>query len=479
MLKQSSIRIKKVLAILLIVLFVVSITAATVSAETQARTGQTAVSINYKPVYKQGDPKQGDPGNGIGGFDLKYAADRTFVFDYDGSGKLDHLVLYRPGTGIIWILKNSHGNFSPVYQPGDLGNGIGGFDLKSAADRAFAFDYDGSGKLDHLVLYRPGTGTVWILKNSHGNFSPVYQQGDPGNGIGGFDLKSTADRIFAFDYDGSGKLDHLALYRPGTGTIWILKNSHGNFSPVYNQGDPGNGIGGFDLKSAADRAFAFDYDGSGKLDHLALYRPGTGTIWILKNSHGSFSPVYNQGDPGNGIGGYDLKSTADRVFAFDYNSTGKPDHLVLYRPDTGTIWILEKTIITNPGTPLTLTSIANQMGTFQSNGCTDLTNTPCANQMQQALTHDLADLGSTEITTLTYCPPNNLNLVAQIHWKHRIANILGNPGNVNFVEDTFTINYNGDPATAQICAALPQHFGNACMTSEEIITAIGVAIAAV
>ncbi len=113
-------------------------------------------------------------------------------------------------------------------------------------------------------------------------FAPVYAQGDPGSGIGGFDLKSPADRAFAFDYDGSGKLDHLALYRPGTGTIWILKNSGGSFTPVYAQGDPGSGIGGFDLKSPADRAFAFDYDGSGKLDHLALYRPATGTIWILE-----------------------------------------------------------------------------------------------------------------------------------------------------------------------------------------------------
>ncbi|MBI3447190.1 MAG: hypothetical protein HY055_17935, partial [Magnetospirillum sp.] len=44
-----------------------------------------------------------------------------------------------------------------------------------------------------------------------------------GNGIGGYDLKSPADRIFAFDYDHSGKTDCLSLYRPGTGTIWILK----------------------------------------------------------------------------------------------------------------------------------------------------------------------------------------------------------------------------------------------------------------
>ncbi|KVO93856.1 hypothetical protein WL01_25975 [Burkholderia ubonensis] len=293
------------------------------------------LASTYTPVFAQGDP-----GNGIGGYDLKSPADHAFAFDYDSSGKLDHLALYRPGTGTIWILKNTHGEFAPVYHQGDPGSGIGGYDLKSPADQAFPFDYDGSGKLDHLVLYRPGTGTIWILKNTQGAFAPVYHQGDPGNGIGGYDLKSPADRAFAFDYDSSGKLDHLALYRPGTGTIWILKNTHGEFAPVYRQGDPGSGIGGYDLKSPADQAFPFDYDGSGKLDHLVLYRPGTGTIWILKNTQGAFAPVYHQGDPGNGIGGYDLKSPADRVFAFDYDSRGKLDHLALYRPGTGTIWIL-------------------------------------------------------------------------------------------------------------------------------------------
>ena len=291
----------------------------------------------FTPVYHQGDP-----GNGIGGYDLKSPADRAFAFDYDSSGKLDHIVLYRPGTGTMWILKNSGGNFSPVYHQGDPGNGIGGYDLKSPADRAFAFDYDGSGKLDHIALYRPGTGTMWILKNSGGNFTPVYQQGDPGNGIGGYDLKSPADRAFAYDYDSSGKQDHMALYRPGTGTMWILKNSGGNFSPVYHQGDPGNGIGGYDLKSSADLAMAFDYDGSGKQDHIALYRPGTGTMWILKNSGGNFSPVYNQGDPGNGIGGYDLRSAADLAFAYDYEGSGQTDYMTLYRPGTGTMWILKK-----------------------------------------------------------------------------------------------------------------------------------------
>jgi hypothetical protein len=242
----------------------------------------------------------------------------------------------------MWILRNNAGAFSPVYAQGSPGNGIGGYDLKSPTDRAFAFDYDSSGKLDHLALYRPGTGTMWILKNNGGVFSPVYAQGDPGNGIGGYDLKSPADRAFAFDYNSSGKLDHLALYRPGTGTIWILKNTGGVFSAVYAQGDPGNGIGGYDLKSSADQVFAYDYDGSGKLDHLVLYRPGTGTVWILKNSGGAFSAVYAQGDPGRGIGGYDLASGADRGFPFDYSSTAKQNYLTFYRPGTGTIWILRR-----------------------------------------------------------------------------------------------------------------------------------------
>ena len=293
---------------------------------------------SFTPVYKQGPDDL--KGIGIGGYNLKSTADHAFAFDYDHSGKLGHLVFYRPGTGSVWIVHNKDGNFEPVYHQGDPGRGIGGYDLKSTTDRAFAFDYDHSGKLDHLVFYRPGTGTMWILRNDNGKFSPVYSMGAPGLGIGNYNLKSAADLAFAFDYDHSGKQDHLALYRPGTGTIWILRNDKGKFSAIYKQGDPGTGIGGYDLKSSADRAFAFDYDHSGKLDHLVFYRPGTGSISILRNDYGNFSPVYRQSDPGIGIAGYDLKSTDDQLFAFDYNHDHKADHLVLYRPGTGSICIL-------------------------------------------------------------------------------------------------------------------------------------------
>jgi transposase-like protein len=76
--------------------------------------------------------------------------------------------------------------------------------------------------------------------------------------------------------------DHWPTSWPSrTGTIWILKNTAGAWSPVYQQGDPGNGIGGYDLKYAADRAFALDCSAYGRVDYLALYRPGTGTMWVL------------------------------------------------------------------------------------------------------------------------------------------------------------------------------------------------------
>jgi hypothetical protein len=294
------------------------------------------LSVTHVPVYAQAHG-----GSGIGGWDLQSTSDLAFAFDYEKTGRLDHLVLYRPGHGAIFILKNTVEAFTPVYAQPHGGNGIGTWDLQSPADRAFAFDYEHSSKTDHLVLYRPGHGAIFILKNTGGKFTPVYAQAHGGSGIGGWDLQSPLDQAFAFDYDHSGKLDHLVLFRPGHGAIFILKNTGGKFAPVYAQGHGGAGIGGWDLQSSVDRAFAFDYDHSGKLDHLVLYRPGHGAIFILKNTGGKFSPVYAQAHGGNGIGQWDLQSSADQAFAVDYDHSGKLDHLVLYRPGHGAIFILK------------------------------------------------------------------------------------------------------------------------------------------
>ncbi len=278
-------------------------------------------------------------GLGIGGYDVRSTADLAIAFDYNSSGYADHILFYRPGTGVVYILSNSNAgvansvpNFSPVFASG---NGIGGYDLRSTADRIIAFDYDGSGKKDHLVCYRPGQGVIYIIGNTGGLFSPVYTSGGAnGSGIGGYPLTSAADQIIPFDYDGSGISNYLLLYGPGNSTVSIVKNTSGTFTPVFASS---SGIGDFDLKSSADRIIAFDYYGYGAADHLVLYRPGSGTVWIVEQTNGNFTPILTSG---TGIGSWDLQSTSDVMFAYDYNGTGHNDHLVAYRPGTGSIRII-------------------------------------------------------------------------------------------------------------------------------------------
>jgi len=276
---------------------------------------------------------------GIGGYDLLSPADLSFAYDYTGSGNANYMVFYRPGTGIIYIIQNSNGNFSPVWQSN---NGIGGYDLMSTADRIVPFDYLGTGKANFLLCYRPGTGIVQIIANTPAGWLPVFKQT---NGIGGYDLLSTADRIVPFDYTGTGVANYLICYRPGTGIVWIVTHIPLGFIPVYQAFD---GIGWYDLKSPNDRIVPFDAMGTGVSDHLLLYRPGEVEIYIVENNNGVFSPTYQS--PGIGIAGFDLKSTNDVLLPFDYEHSGTADYILAYRPGSGVAYIISwnfNTVVTS------------------------------------------------------------------------------------------------------------------------------------
>jgi hypothetical protein len=166
-------------------------------------------------------------------------------------------------------------------------SGIEGYDLMSPADQVLAFDYTHSGDLDHLVLYRPGNGVIRILKHTDNGFERVYphEKNSPGTPIGGCDLLDPNDRIIAFDYSQTGKLDHLVFYRPGHGFIRILEHTNNGFVRVYPSEDNslGTPVGDCDLLDPNDRIIAFDYSQTGKQDHLVVYRPGHGFISILKH----------------------------------------------------------------------------------------------------------------------------------------------------------------------------------------------------
>lgn len=280
-------------------------------------------------------------------WELKDRADRVFAFDFDCSGKLDHFVFYRPGAGKISIMRNNQGVLETVWASN---TGLPKLDLMNAADRGLAFDLWGTGRLDHLVFYRPGWMCVWgrppFVDPRSDRLMPLYFSKKFGN----YYLEVPAGEMFAFDYDGSGRMDHLVLYRPGTGRVVIAKKSPADivsFDAVFNSGNQGNrGIGGYDVASGGDLGLAFDCDGSGRTDHLVFYRPSRGAIYVFKsNDNKSFNPPIhkrNEGDPGRGIADYDLKSPADRMIAFDYNGTGQLDHLFIYRPGTGQLSVVKK-----------------------------------------------------------------------------------------------------------------------------------------
>jgi len=137
--------------------------------------------------------------------------------------------------------------------------------------------------MDHVALYRPGDAVFSVVKNDKGTFTSVWTS--PGQGLGHYNLADHRDTAFAYDWAHTGRRNHIALYRPGTGTFWVVaRDGDDGWKPVFHKGDPGDGVGGFDLMSYDDKVFAFDYGGEGKMVHLVVYRKnGTGTIWILKH----------------------------------------------------------------------------------------------------------------------------------------------------------------------------------------------------
>ena len=320
--------------------------------------------------------------NGIAGYDLLSEADQVLAFDHDGDGK-DELFLYRPGRGAASVARsNGDGSFTSDYFVADhptnwaaAPNGIPGFGLGASVDQVLAFDHNGDGK-DDLFLHRPGFDAARVVRsNGGGSFTPVFgpdvNGADEPNGLAGNNLRSEADTVLVFDYNGDGK-DDLFLYRPGHGAVWVARaNGNGTFYPVYavwaNGTAPPNGIAGYDFLSAADRALAFDYNGDGN-DDLLFYRPGRGAVSVVRsNGDDTFTPIYVVGDNGdaapNGIAGYDFLSTADTALAFDYDGDGDDD-LLLSRPGRGAVSIVRS----NGDGTFTPISVVGDNGIEASNG---------------------------------------------------------------------------------------------------------------
>lgn len=172
--------------------------------------------------------------------------------DYDGDG-LDDFAVWRPETGVWYILQSSAGYnsiYAESYQWGKLG------------DIPVQADYDGDGKAD-VAVFRSTQNRWYILQSSNNKVVSVDfgQSGD--------------DLLVPDDYTGDGKAD-LAVYRNGN---WIIRRSDDNKTEVQQFGLRG------------DKPVPADYDGDGKTD-LAVYRNG---IWYILDSSTKQFHAFNYG----------------------------------------------------------------------------------------------------------------------------------------------------------------------------------------
>lgn len=322
-------------------------------------TAGAGAAPNFVTVYQTSSGIGAAPNN----YNLADSRDRIVPYDLDGTGKQDYIICYRPGTGNFWIFKNNNGTFTNVFRSASgIGTGSGNYNLTDSRDVIVPFDYYGTGRATQLLCYRPGTGICWVMNNSAGvgatpNYAPVYQTWSGiGTGVNegdNYNLTDNRDIILPADLHGNGIKNGLLCYRPGTGIIYGFDrypttNGFGDYFYSHVGLWDNSGSLHYDLSSSSDRVIPYDYSSNGLTNNVVCYRPGNGICWMFTGypQFGGYGQVVYNATNGIGSGStfYDLSSVNDKVFAYDYDGTGKIDHLVAYRPGSGIIWIFNNAL---------------------------------------------------------------------------------------------------------------------------------------
>ncbi len=194
-----------------------------------------------------------------------------------------------------------------------------------------------------LAVWRPSTGTWWVMGGAAGSQPATQGWGLP------------TDTPVPGDYDGDGKTD-FSVFRPSTGEWFVLRSSDLAWS-VWAWG------------LSSDIRVPADYDGDGRTDR-AVWRPSAGVWYIVRSSdqatvyypHGAFGDAPAPADyDGDGRADLAVWRRSDRKFyavnssdgggvtlaiaqpgsqpvSADYDGDGKADHAIR----NGANWIIRQ-----------------------------------------------------------------------------------------------------------------------------------------
>ena len=255
-------------------------------------------------------------------------------YDYSGTGHEDHLLIYIPGDEIFYLLSYAgNGKWTQLLY---ATNGIGGYDIAATYDKIIAYDFSNSGYKKDLICYRPTQGIFYCLQNNGNLSNPFTAVVKSTGGVGGYDLHGASDQLVA-EEGGAGNSCDLVAYRPGYGYVFWMNHTANSpsWQTVYSTR---SGFPYFPLSHEQDRMFAFNYE--------AYYGEDDGYGFWYSPGNGPSGSCWDYWWEGDYVDGYWQISIANWPFSYNPyaagNTTYTGDHVLC----------LSAASSNNPGVPV-------------------------------------------------------------------------------------------------------------------------------